>query len=123
MIRPAIEHIIETDPSQVRGIEDPAIQKRFLQQMIDEAHEHNPMNEVSKISPTPLLIVHGTDDTGIDLAGVKRLYELAGEPKDFTVIEGADHELSDPRTYNITMNIITDWFAKQWSEFQSGRLT
>ena len=81
--------------------------------MIEDAKIRNPINEVSKISPRPLLIVHGSDDVGIPLAGVKRLYEEAGEPKDLVVVEGADHELSDPRAYEITVSSIVDLFTKQ----------
>ncbi len=113
MIRPSAELIIETDPTQIRGIEDPEIQERIFQQMLEDSKVYNPMNEISKISPRPLLIVHGTDDTGISLAGVKRLYELAGEPKDLVVVEGADHNLSDQRAYDITMNTVVEWFRKQ----------
>jgi fermentation-respiration switch protein FrsA (DUF1100 family) len=114
MIRPSMEFIVETDPTQVRGIDNPEIQEKILRRMIDDSKIYNPMNEVSKISPRPLLIVHGTDDMGIPLAGVKRLYELAGEPKDLVVVEGADHNLSDPRAYEITMDTVVDWFSNQW---------
>jgi fermentation-respiration switch protein FrsA (DUF1100 family) len=114
MIRPVMEFIAEEDPSQIRGIEDPKVQDEYLHRMIDDSKIHNPMNEISKISPRPLLIVHGTDDVGIPLAGVKRLYELAGEPKDLVVVEGADHNLSDPRAYEITVNTIVEWFTRQW---------
>ncbi len=114
MIRPAIDFIVETDPTQIRGIEDPVFQEEFMRSMVEDAKEHNPMNEISKISPRPLLIVHGSDDIGIPLAGVKRLYELAGEPKDLVVVEGADHNLSDPRAYEITMDTVVEWFTKVW---------
>ena len=114
MIPYTIEEIIATAPSQVHGIEDAEIREEFLKRMVTDAEVHNPMNEVSKISPKPLLIIHGTDDVGIPLAGVKRLYELAGEPKDLVVVEGADHNLSDPRAYEITTKTIVEWFAKQW---------
>ena len=115
MIRPAMEFIAEIDPPQIRGIEDPETQEQIMRRMIEDAKVHNPMNEVSKISPRPMLIVHGTDDVGIPLAGVKRLYELAGEPKDIVIVEGADHNLSDPRAYEITMNTVVEWFVKQFS--------
>jgi len=114
MIRPSVEFIVETDPTQVRGIEDPEIRDKFLHRMVEDSKIHNPMNEVSKISPCPMMIIHGTDDVGIPLAGVKRLYELAGEPKDLVVVEGADHNLSDLRAYEITMNTVVEWFTKQW---------
>jgi dipeptidyl aminopeptidase/acylaminoacyl peptidase len=112
MIRPTVEWIAETDPTQIRGIEDPEFQETFMRGMVEDAQVYNPMNEISKISPRPMLIVHGTDDVGIPLAGVKRLYELAGEPKDLVVVEGADHNLSDPRAYEITMDTVVEWFTK-----------
>ena len=42
----------------------------------------NPMSEISNISPRPLLVIAGDADEGIDLAGVRRLLELAREPKE-----------------------------------------
>jgi len=114
MIRPSVESIVATDPTQIRGIDNSAIREKVLAKMIEDSKMHNPMNDVSKVSPRPLLIIHGTDDVGIPLAGVKRLYELAGEPKDFVVVEGADHNLSDPRAYEITVKTITEWLTKQW---------
>ena len=114
MIRPSMELIVETDPTQVRGIEKPEVQEEILRRMVEDSRIHNPMKEISKISPCPMLIIHGTDDMGIPLEGVKRLYELAGEPKDLVVVEGADHNLSDPRAYEISMNTVVEWFTKQW---------
>ena len=115
MIRPSVEYILETDPSQICGIENPEIREELLKRMVSDAEIHNPIKTVSRIAPRPLLIVHGTDDVGIPLAGVKHLYELAGEPKDLVVVEGADHNLSDPRAYEITVNTIVEWFKKQWA--------
>ncbi len=115
MIRPSVEYIVETDPTQVHGIENPEILEEVLERMVLDAKVHNPMTEISKISPRPLLIVHGSDDVVIDLAGVKRLYELASEPKDLVIVEGAGHNLSDPRAYEITMNTVVEWFVKQWT--------
>jgi fermentation-respiration switch protein FrsA (DUF1100 family) len=116
MIRPAVDSIAETDPTQIRGIDDPETQEELLRRMVEDAKVHNPMNEISKISPRPMLIVHGTDDVGVPLAGVKRLYELAGEPKELVIVEGADHNLSDPRAYEITLKTCVEWFAKQWEQ-------
>ena len=113
MILPSVKYIAETDSSQMHGIEDPEICEKIVKRMVLDAEVHNPMNEVSKISPRPLLIIHGSDDVLIHLAGVKRLYELAGEPKDLVVVEGADHNLSDPRAYEITVSTVVEWFKKQ----------
>lgn len=116
LVRASAESLRDTDPTQMRGLDDPEIFERTLEKMVDDSRVHNPINEISKISPRPLLIVHGTDDVGIPLAGVKRLYELAGEPKDLVVVEGADHNLSDPRAYDITMNTVVEWLSKQWKQ-------
>jgi dipeptidyl aminopeptidase/acylaminoacyl peptidase len=113
LVRFSAEELAATDPTQMRGLDNPEIIERVLKNMVDDSRVHNPINEVSKISPRPLLIVHGTDDVGIPLAGVKRLYELAGEPKDLVVVEGADHNLSDPRAYEITVKTVVEWFQKQ----------
>jgi fermentation-respiration switch protein FrsA (DUF1100 family) len=115
LVRNSAEALAATDPSQMMGLDDPEIREKVLTKMVEDSRIHNPMNEISKISPRPLLIVHGTDDVGIPLAGVKRLYELAGEPKDLVVVEGADHNLSDPRAYEITVNTVVDWLSKQWN--------
>ncbi|TFG12485.1 alpha/beta fold hydrolase [Candidatus Thorarchaeota archaeon] len=111
MIRPAVDNIVENDPSQIRGIEDSETQELILNNLVEDAKIHNPMNEISKISPRPLFIIHGSDDEGIDLAGVKRLFEAAGAPKNLVVVEGANHVLSDPTAYEITMKSIVDWFS------------
>jgi dipeptidyl aminopeptidase/acylaminoacyl peptidase len=116
MIRPEVDYLVANDPTQIRGLDNPAIQAEILHRMVEDARVHNPMNEISKILWCPLLIVHGTDDVGIDLAGVKRLYELANEPKDLVVVEGADHELSDPRAYEITVNTVVEWFKRMWTD-------
>jgi dipeptidyl aminopeptidase/acylaminoacyl peptidase len=118
IIRPGVDEIIATDPTQMRGLDDPETQAEILRRMVEDARVHNPMNQISKLSPRPLLIIHGTDDVGIDMAGVKRLYEKAGEPKDLAIVEGADHELSDPYAYEVTMAAVVSWFSKQWKKYQ-----
>ncbi len=111
---PSVEYIFEIDPFQMHGIEDPESREEIMKRTVTDAEVHNPINEVSKISPKPMLIVHGSDDAIIDLAGVKQLYELAGEPKDLVVVEGADHNLSDPRAYEITVRTVVEWFKKAY---------
>lgn len=41
---------------------------------------------------TPLLIVHGTADTTIPVRFGERLYEMALDPKEIAIIEGATHD-------------------------------
>lgn len=46
---------------------------------------------VDRIAPTPLLIVHGTDDWLIPAKHARALYQRAGEPKRLVLIDGALH--------------------------------
>ena len=51
----------------------------------------------------PLLIMHGTKDSVINIRHGKKLFELANEPKQFVAVEGADHNDFSPsvtRAYN-----------------------
>jgi putative redox protein len=113
MIKPMVKYLQENEPDQVHGLNDPEILQRALDSMMDDARNFNPMDSISSISPRPLLIVHGTKDKGIDVDGVKQLYDRAGEPKDFVLVEGADHNLSNPNAYEITMETIVAWFNSQ----------
>lgn len=52
---------------------------------------HNPIDYVDRISPRPLLLMHGTADQVVDPAMSRRLYQAAGEPKELWLVQGADH--------------------------------
>ncbi|NLA05180.1 MAG: alpha/beta hydrolase [Firmicutes bacterium] len=49
----------------------------------------------AKISPRPLLLIHGTADEVVPVEEAHLLYGRAGEPKELSLIEGADHRFSD----------------------------
>lgn len=46
---------------------------------------------VARIAPIPLLIIHGTHDTVVPHSHGQRLFQLAGEPKQFWSIPGGEH--------------------------------
>ena len=46
---------------------------------------------VGKISPRPVLFIHGADDERIPADEGKKLYALAASPKEFWEVPGADH--------------------------------
>jgi len=60
--------------------------------------ELSPDQYVAKIAPTPLLIIHGSEDPVIPYRHGKRLFDLAGEPKQLWTVEGGEHTsaLMDP---------------------------
>ncbi len=53
--------------------------------------EVEPLREVARIAPCPLLLIHGTRDLTTSPQESVRLYEAAGEPKELWLVEGAGH--------------------------------
>jgi alpha-beta hydrolase superfamily lysophospholipase len=47
--------------------------------------------ETSKLSPRPLLVIHGSEDPVADPGEATRLYEAAGQPKCLDMVPGAGH--------------------------------
>lgn len=52
-----------------------------------------PVEVVSRVSPTPLLIVHGSEDETVPVGEAHLLYEAAKEPKELYVVHGGGHKL------------------------------
>lgn len=51
----------------------------------------SPLPSMAKISPLPLLILHGDQDAVVPVQDGKRLYEAALEPKQLWIVPGAGH--------------------------------
>jgi dipeptidyl aminopeptidase/acylaminoacyl peptidase len=66
----------------------------------------SPINWIGRISPRPLLLVHGDADELIPLEHARRLYQKAGEPKELKVIAGAKHKM---RLEKAAMDFVLDW--------------
>ncbi len=65
-----------------------------------------PVNSVDRISPRPLLLVHGDADELIPLEHARRLYQKAKEPKELKVIPRAKHKM---RLDKAAMDFVLDW--------------
>jgi len=66
----------------------------------------SPINWVDKISPRPLLLVHGDADELIPLEHSHKLYHKAKEPKELSIIPGAKHKM---RLEEAAMAFVLDW--------------
>jgi fermentation-respiration switch protein FrsA (DUF1100 family) len=65
-----------------------------------------PLRWIGKISPRPLLLIHGDKDDLVPVEHAQRLFEKAGEPKKMVIISGAGHRLRlEPKAVNIAF----DW--------------
>jgi fermentation-respiration switch protein FrsA (DUF1100 family) len=115
-------------PLDISGFEriEPNISQKLLEQgyadlssgyrigkaFLMDLDKHNITEAVSKISPRPLLIVHGTKDEVVPLWHAERLYEAAGEPKEKFFIEGADHTYKCWDWQWTVIRHTADWFEK-----------
>jgi fermentation-respiration switch protein FrsA (DUF1100 family) len=51
----------------------------------------DPARRIGELSPTPVLIIHGTDDAVVPVKQAYELYQAAGEPKQLWIIDGIPH--------------------------------
>jgi len=66
----------------------------------------SPINWIDRISPRPLLLVHGDADEVVPLEHAYRLYERAREPKELKIIRGGRHKV---RLEKAAVDFILDW--------------
>ena len=65
-----------------------------------------PIRWIDKISPRPLLLVHGDADETVPVGQIHKLYRKAKEPKEIAIIPGAKHKL---RLEEAAMATVLQW--------------
>ena len=55
---------------------------------------HAPENSVAAIAPVPMLFLHATQDPVVPMAQGRRLFDAAGEPKEFVELATAGHTVA-----------------------------
>jgi hypothetical protein len=68
--------------------------------------------DVGKVSPRPLLLVHGQEDTRLPPSCSEQIYEWAEEPKDLVLYPGAEHGLMECKDELRTL--LADWITNQF---------
>jgi alpha-beta hydrolase superfamily lysophospholipase len=53
--------------------------------------EYSPERWIGKVSPVPVIVIHGTADRVVPYAHGKMLYDLASDPKGIWTVEGGGH--------------------------------
>jgi len=69
----------------------------------------NPIMCIDKISPRPILIIHGDNDQTVEPSHAWELYHTAKEPKGISIIEGGEHKL---RLSKPAMSTALSWLKK-----------
>jgi fermentation-respiration switch protein FrsA (DUF1100 family) len=54
-------------------------------------NDYSPEASVRRLSPIPLLLIHGEDDVMVPPHHSQRLYDLAAQPKELWTVPGAGH--------------------------------
>lgn len=71
----------------------------------------SPINWIDRISPRPLLLVHGDADEVVPLEQAHKLYQKAKQPKELAIIHGAKHKL---RLEEEAMTTALDWLKARY---------
>lgn len=75
----------------------------------DHLWQVNPISSIEKVSPRPLLMIHGENDDLIPPSHAQRLYEKAKEPKELVMIPGGEHQL---RTNEKAISTAVTWLKR-----------
>jgi len=77
---------------------------------LEELYSVCPEASIGRLSGRPVLIIHGMNDELVPVEHARRLYELAGEPKELLILEGAGHQL---RREERAISSAMDWLHRQ----------
>lgn len=81
-----------------------------IEEWLDGFRQVTPRNHVAGIAPRPLLLVHGSHDETVPVSHAQRLYQIAREPKQLVIINGAGHRL---RQDDRAVNAVLDWLKSR----------
>lgn len=85
---------------------------RLKEEFFTDLKQHDLLKAASRISPRPLLVIHGTADDVVPMQDAMDLCDAAGEPKELLLLPGADHQLS--RDYQQAWEAVYRWIG-QWA--------
>lgn len=88
-------------------------EKGVKQKLLCDIRGNNPLKCIQKIAPRPVLIVAGSKDNFIPIQGILDLFSMAIDPKDFKIIEDADHNLTNFNAKLKTFDVIREFFVKK----------
>lgn len=82
-----------------------------VEEWLEGFRQLSPLNWIDRISPRPLLLVHGEEDEVVPIRHAQALYEKAREPKELVLIPKAEHRL---RLDERASNIARDWLKTRF---------
>ena len=80
-----------------------------LEEWADHFKQVSPIDYVEKVSPRPLLIIHGDTDETVPSDHASQLFAFAKEPRKLVMVPGGEHKL---RTNEVAMDAALAWLKE-----------
>ncbi len=98
---------------QIAPASPPYFNPSLTLECADQILAYRPQDVVGRISPRPLLIIHGANDDLAPLEEAEALYEDAGDPKELVVLPDAYHHdvYLDPLFAGVVGRVL-NWFQR-----------
>lgn len=100
-----------TDLSQIDYVDMPS-GYRLGRAFLEDIMKHDILGSCARISPRPILIVHGTLDRLVPVQDAERLFQSAREPKEKILIHKADHTFNRWDWQSETIERTNEWFNR-----------
>ncbi|MDX1621099.1 MAG: hypothetical protein R3320_08925, partial [Nitriliruptorales bacterium] len=78
---------------------------------LEDLEEHDEAGRVAALD-RPLLVVHALDDEVVEVEEGERIFAAARQPKAFVPLLDSDHLVSDLRSAEHLLEIVTGWFDR-----------
>lgn len=75
-----------------------------------EIDDHQPIDVVDRVAPTPLLLIHGEWDALIHPRDAEALYARAQEPKELVIVPRGGHDI--PLLNRDTVELLDNWIRR-----------
>lgn len=89
-----------------------------VQEWRERFEQVTPLLWIDKVSPCPLLIVHGEQDKVVEVSHAHALYQKAREPKQIVIVEGGEHKL---RLNEKAMDVVLEWLKEKVTRLTQSR--
>jgi putative redox protein len=80
--------------------------EKAVKELRTDLQKLNPLKYAGKVSPRPVLIIHGDQDEVVPVQSAYDLYENAKEPKKILIFKNVNHQI---RNNQDAMKAVTDW--------------
>ncbi len=89
---------------------------KLRKQFVDDLEETH-MDQAIKNLNKPLIVFHSPQDAMVDIEQGLKIFNMAGEPKSFIALDGADHLLSNKADSHYIGSVLAAWAAKYLHTF------